>query len=350
MQESYSISKKSSSKSVVNQARQYIDDRRKGLITSLKTKYLKLDSVLMGGIEQNSILTIAAPSGCGKSTFSKTIRDSFVSENPTQKFKQYVFNFEMISFQQISRTIVSEADIALKDLYSVDSPLSDEKFDDLEKYFTSLSERDIQFIDVPGSPKEIAKSILVYWEKECKPVGATIVYEIDHVLLAKKATGQKEKDVIDDLMYELVAVKKIIAANGGSSIGLVLSQMNRDIKSIERRHNPDMHRPDTSCLFGASSIEMCSDYILFVHIPAKLNIHSYTDNQLPTRMRLKSNPLEVIQIPYLELVKQRSGASDLTIPLWNKLNRFDFEEMSTVDFNTIHSDFLESNQSKIPEL
>lgn len=90
---------------------------------------------------------------------------------------------------------------------------------------------------------------------------------------------------------------------------------------------------------------MACDYILFIHIPAKLGIISYTDNNLPTRMDYNG---EIIQIPYLELVKQRSGASDLTFPLMNKLHVFDFDEMDSVVFNKLHKEFIDSGSMSIP--
>ena len=45
---------------------QYIDDRRKGLIKSLKTPWSKYNHVSMDGIEWNTIHTIAGMSGSGK--------------------------------------------------------------------------------------------------------------------------------------------------------------------------------------------------------------------------------------------------------------------------------------------
>lgn len=214
--------------------------------------------------------------------------------------------------------------------------LSDEQYEELKKYYEELSKRDIFFIEVPGTAKEIAESIYYYWSMECKQTGHTLVYEIDHALLTKGMEGQSEKARVDELMFALVLVKKRIASEGGHSVGIVLSQMNRDIRSIERRHNADLHRPDTSCLFGASSIEQCSDYILFSHIPATLGLVSYTDNKLPTRIQIKD---KVMQMAYFELVKQRSGESNLTIPMWNKLDRFNFEEMDSELFKALMQAF-----------
>ena len=41
----------------------YIDDRRKGIVKSLKTKWNKFNRQCMGGIEPNTIYTIAGISG-----------------------------------------------------------------------------------------------------------------------------------------------------------------------------------------------------------------------------------------------------------------------------------------------
>lgn len=318
---------------VARQNLEYIDKRRKGEIKSLLTKYPKLNSVLMGGVELDTIFCISALSGAGKSTLSKTIRDSFVDLNPGVLFNQYVFNFEMLAHQQIGRSVSTMTGMALKKLYSVDEPLTDVEFEALKEHYAKLGDRKVFFIEVSGTPEQIADSIVGFWWNECKDKGITLVYEIDHALLVKGKDGNTEKDRIDALMYLLVDVKKYIASHGGHSIGIVLSQMNREIRSVDRIKNSIMHRPDTSCLFGASSIEMCCDYILFSHVPAKLNLESYTTNNLPTRIRVDG---QLQQMVYFELVKQRSGASDITIPVWNKLSVFDFEEMDGVTFQKLH--------------
>lgn len=330
---------KLSSAEVVAQNKAYVDARRKGEITSIKTKFPKLNRNLMGGIENDTITTISALSGAGKSTISKCFRDSFVTHNKGMAFKQYVFNFEMISHQQIGRSIVTESRVGMKDLYSVEEPLSDAQFEALTVYWDTLASREIDFIDVPDTPDAIINSIVHYWETECKKSDKTIVYEIDHALLCKGKDGQKEKDRIDDLMYGLVDVKKHIQSKGGHSVGLVLSQMNRDIRQVERIRNNESHRPDTSCLFGASSIEQCSDYIIFSHMPAKLGIQSYTPNQLPVKIQVGE---EVLHMVYFELVKNRSGVADLTIPMWNKLAYFDFDEMDYATFNALHTSFKDT--------
>lgn len=325
-----------SSRQVAAQNKEYVRARMAGEIASLQTKFPKLNKSLMGGIELDTILCISALSGAGKSTLSKCIRDSITSLNPNQKFKQYIFNFEMLAHQQIARSIVAETKIPLKELYSVEETLSPAQYQALEEYYEDLAKRDIDFIEVPSTPEAIVNSIVYYWENECKAQDKTIVYEIDHALLVKGVEGQTEKQRVDALMYLLVDAKKYIASKGGHSMGIVLSQMNREIRAPQRIFNQEMHRPDTGCLFGASSIEQCSDYILFSHIPAKLGIQSYTTNNLPTRIEVDGKTQQMV---YFELVKQRSGQSDLTIPLWNKLNTFDFDEMDTEVFQDLMDQF-----------
>jgi len=44
----------------------YIDNRRKGIIKSLRTRWTKFNHATMGGIEPNIIMTIAGISGSGR--------------------------------------------------------------------------------------------------------------------------------------------------------------------------------------------------------------------------------------------------------------------------------------------
>lgn len=228
----------------------------------------------------------------------------------------------------------------MRDLYSVDEPLSDIEYAKLTSYYEELKGRaDLFFIDQVGTAIEIKDSLLYYYYTECKPQGKILVYEIDHALLTKGHGGESEKKRIDDLMYGLVQVKKEIANDGGHSVGIVLSQMNREIKDKDRIRNKELHRPSTDCLFGASSIEMCCDYIMFSHTPAKLGISAYTTRNLPTLMLWPERGNKTYQIVYFELVKQRSGESDLTFPMLNKLDRFNFDEMPKEQFAKLLHEF-----------
>lgn len=257
MNESLKILKKIHISQAAQQNLEYVDKRRRGEIASLQSKFPRVNGRLMGGWELNTITCISAPSGGGKSALAKCLRDSFYELNKDMfKMKQYCMNFEMISHQQLARSATSEARITLRDLYSIDEPLTDEQFEKLKYYYAELSKRDCYFIDLSDTADNIAGSLYQYWLTECKPVGAVMYYEIDHALLTLGRQGQSEKERIDDLMNALIKLKKRIDTEGGMSVGIVLSQMNREIKKIERIKTPELHRPNTSDLFGALAFEI----------------------------------------------------------------------------------------------
>ena len=67
-QNSYKLSYRPMS-SVANEAIHYIQSRKEHNISSLKTRWSKLNKVCMGGIESNIVTTITGISGSGSSVF-----------------------------------------------------------------------------------------------------------------------------------------------------------------------------------------------------------------------------------------------------------------------------------------
>ncbi len=320
----------------------YVEGRMNGTITSLRTKFPRFNENTMDGIERNTIVTISAPSGGGKSTLAKELINSVHEMNPLIAMNIYNFNFEMTNDQAASREIVTKADISLKKLYSVgNDKLQKEEFERLKKnYYAEMAKRDNYFyIEVPADPSVILNSMWNYYYNECKPYGKMIVTCLDHTLLIKNKQSQSDRQKIDELMNMLIEFKKTVKEDGGSSMTLVLSQMNRDIYSKERILNPTMHRPKTSDLFGASSIEFASDLILFAHAPGKLNLTSYTENNYPTWFDWNGRQFFMI---YFELVKNRSGEAPITIPMLNMLHRFRMEEMDLTKFKEMCAEFKDS--------
>lgn len=353
---STSLKVKKSSAQAVQDFINYIKARKDGTIKSLRSKYTKLDSFLMGGFELNTIVCISAMSGSGKSTISKTLRDSFHEKNKDMKFKTLVFNFELLAHQQVARSVVSKTKIPLRKLLSVDAPLSDADYKGLEQLLLTMSRHNVTYIEEASTADEMFRFILDFWETECREKkengeivreNYTLLIEVDHALLTLGEQGDKEKDKIDRLMFALIRVKKYIAARGGSSISIVLSQMNREMMKLDRLSNPEFHIPNTSSLFGASSIEQACDYIIFCHIPATLQISAYTSEKLPTKYFFNN---KVYELPYFHIAKNRSGERNVSFPLINKLHFFDFDEMDSNIFKQLHADFKASEYLQIPTI
>ena len=57
-------------KVVAQEAINYIEGRRTHAVTSLRTRWVKFNRQCMGGIEPNTVITIACISGSGKSSFA----------------------------------------------------------------------------------------------------------------------------------------------------------------------------------------------------------------------------------------------------------------------------------------
>ncbi len=323
------------------QTLEYIRGRKDGTIKSLKCKYPKLNHAIMGGFEWGTILAIGALSGAGKSTFAKELRASFrdASLNSDIGYSGIVylsFNFEMLARAQISREITSGKSIRMRELYSVDSPMSEETYEEIRQFVEAMDHGDSHFAENSEDAEVIARTILHFWETKCRDQNKALIYEIDHALLTKGRDGESEKERIDRLMYRLVEVKKEIASKGGGSFGIVLSQMNREIRKPERKMNPQLHLPSTSDLFGASSIEMCADYIYILHSPAKLQIASYTEVGFPVHFDdYECDPPSKKPMIYGLLVKNRTGESDILFPLKNRLEFFRLDEYPDEEFKQL---------------
>lgn len=82
----------------------YIDNRRKGIVKSLKTRWPKFNRHCMGGIEPNVIITIAGISGSGKSSFANSLETDLFDMNPDEDFVVLSFSFEI---RKMSRNSVN---------------------------------------------------------------------------------------------------------------------------------------------------------------------------------------------------------------------------------------------------
>jgi hypothetical protein len=176
------------------------------------------------------------------------------------------------------------------------------------------------------------------WKTKCKDKDKTLVYIIDHALIVTNKEDQDgDKSKIDYLMNCLNQLKLRIFNEGGKSIGIVLSQLNRDLmKNIDRKEKPAFHFPETSDLFGSSAIEQFSDYIIVMHSPYnKLHILEYGPDSLPTWYYDNG---QVKYFIYAHLLKNRHDHLEQNIIMyWNDFDRASITEVS--DAKQVCDDF-----------
>tara|TARA_R100000951_G_C2608903_1_gene170573 strand:- start:187 stop:990 length:804 start_codon:yes stop_codon:yes gene_type:complete len=254
------------------------------------------------------------------------------------------FNFEMLAQKTIGREIANMSKVTLQELYSSEKPLAASKMEQIFKqYHSQLFEYPLIYVEEPQDSATIGKTIYYYWKNLCKKKDYMIV-EIDHAVITKGRSGDSQKDKIDNLMEELNRIKKKISYEGGNVFFIILSQMNRNIKDKDRMQIPSLHYPNTADLMASSSIEYYSDYIMCTHMPAKLNLQSYTDNQFPVYLDVGGNDVEFI---YWHILKNREGIPDQILPMLNNLRVFDFIEVSTDDFKDYCTQFSSKGTCKI---
>lgn len=256
-------------------ALRYIDGRRKGEIKSLTTPWKKFNNISMGGIEWQTITTIAGMSGSGKTAVLGQLETGLKDLNPDEEFAILSFNFEMLSSRLIARKLSNKMKITTQQLYSASETfsLNDNYYMNAVKEARKLNKYDIYYVDVPGSVKSLEATVLKFSKEMAKPV----VVMLDHTLLVKKAGGAQDRDLLYDLMAMFNGLKKQIKVSF-----ILISQMNRNIEASERIQNPDLHYPKKQDIFGADACYMYSDIVVVTHRPEMLGIRAYGPKRWPT--------------------------------------------------------------------
>lgn len=286
---------------VANEALNYIKARKEHNIISLATRWKKLNRCCMGGIEPNTVYTIAGISGSGKSSVANLIQTDLIDLNPNRDIVVLTFSLEMVGFRQIGRTLSNKLRRTTSDLYSSHQDLDDDTYQKVINVSNQLKNYPIYFVDNPGSPEQVRQTILSFYDKYVKDQNKYFVIIYDHTLLTKRVGTTIE--TMSELQEVFIQIKKLPL----TSI-IQLSQMNRNIESPERINNSLAHYPMRSDLSSSDSIFQASDYVLVIHRPEILNIHEYGPDHLPTKNKV-----------YIHILKNRDAGKPCILEFENDL-------------------------------
>ena len=288
---------------------EYIDKRRQGAIKSIKTRWDKFNDQCMGGIEPNTIYTIAGISGSGKSSFMNSLETDLFDYNPKVEFIILSFNFEMLSSRQVGRKLSYKMHKTVQELYSgfKDRTLNDKDFQRAKEEAGKVKRYPIYYVDIAGTVEEIRNTI-IYFSEQPFAKGKWLIILLDHTLLTKGRNGEREREILTSLQYMFMEMKKY-----NQNTIIQLSQMNRDIEEKERVGNPALHFPMRRDIFGSEALYQASDYVIILHRPELLGIRAYGLEGWP-----------VGGLIYMHFIKNREGELRIIRFINNlKYNRID---------------------------
>ena len=286
---------------VAQEAINYIAGRREHNITSLKTRWIKFNKQCMGGIEPNTVYTIAGISGSGKSSMANLIQTDLIDLNPDEDIIVLTFSLEMVGFRQVGRTLSNKLRRTTSTLYSSETDLDDETFRKVIDVSNKLKEYPIYFVDNPGTPMQVDAIIKWFYNEYVKGTNKHFVIIYDHALLTKQVGSVIV--TVSELERVFIQAKKLPLTSV-----IQLAQMNRNIEQPERINNPLSHYPMRSDLSSSDAIFQASDYVLVIHRPEILNIQEYGPNHLPVQNKV-----------YVHMLKNRDAGKPCILEFENDL-------------------------------
>jgi len=286
---------------VAQEAINYIKGRKERNIVSLSTRWKKFNKQCMGGIEPNTVMTIAGISGSGKSSFANLLQTDIIDLNPSEDVIVLNFSLEMVGFRQVGRTLSNKLRKTTSTLYSSETSLDDATMGQVVTVCNQLKGYPIYFVDSPTTPMQAQEIIYSFYNTHVKGTGKHFVILYDHALLTKPIGSVLE--TIAELQRVFIQVKKLPL----TSI-VQLTQMNRNIEAPERINNPLSHYPMRSDLSSSDAIFQASDYVLVIHRPEVLGIQEYGPNHLPTQNKV-----------YIHVLKNRDAGKPCILEFENDL-------------------------------
>ena len=151
---------------VTQEAVDYIRSRKEHKISSLKTRWNKLNRVCMGGIEPNIVMTITGISASGKSSFVNELSTDLIDLNPGKNVVVLNFSLEMVAFRQVGRTLSNKLRKTTSTLYSSETSLDDASFGQVVKVCNQLKEYPIYFVDSPTTPMQVEEIIFNFYNQQ----------------------------------------------------------------------------------------------------------------------------------------------------------------------------------------
>ena len=248
--------------------------RRNGELKSLKTAWVNFNNAFCDGLEWRTITVVGARPGTGKTLFMEQLVNDVIKMNPDQKFRILKFQFEMLDETNGIRKLSMNVGSDYNTLMSKDMPVDKGVYQKCVQFYESTESYDI--VDVvydPCTVEEMCATIHAYMEKHKTEDGFTnTLVTIDHSALFRVGKGQKDKfEMLYTLGEGLTEMKKKFPV-----AFLVLSQLNRNVETIERTKDGTYGNYILdSDLYGSDALLQHADVVLGINKPFNRRIKFY---------------------------------------------------------------------------
>lgn len=261
-----------SQKEGLKESLDYLKGRKEGLITSIKTPWVKFNDATTDGIEWNTLTVVAGRPGSGKTLIKdQIIREAFV-RNPGETFNVLEFQLEMLARMSAVREYSAILGKSYKYLCSADGILADEDLQRCYEYAKKKVNLPIDIVENSVTAEEF-KAIIEEYMEEKKVLGkyTKTIITLDHSILLKKKNGQQRLDALADLGEVLTELKRKYPI-----LFIILSQLNRNIDNPERNEDGKYgNYVLESDIFGGDSLLQHADTVIGINRPAKQKIRFY---------------------------------------------------------------------------
>lgn len=248
--------------------------RRNGDLKSLKTAWVNFNNAFCDGLEWRTITVVGARPGTGKTLFMEQLVNDVIKLNPDQKFRILKFQFEMLDETNGIRKLSMNVGSDYNTLMSKDMPIDKGIYQKCVQFYESTESYDI--VDVvydPCTVEEMCATIHAYMEQFKTENGfVNTLVTVDHSALFKLGGKYKDKfEMLNAFGEALTEMKKKFPV-----AFLVLSQLNRNVETIERAKDGTYGNYILdSDLYGSDALLQHADVVLGINRPFNRRIKFY---------------------------------------------------------------------------
>jgi replicative DNA helicase len=262
-----------------------IDGYRKGILSSFKTPWPKVNDAGLEGLEWNSMIVVGGRPGAGKTLIKNQIIKEGFRLNPGQNIRVLEFQFEMMQKVTAKREFTSVLGKSYKELHGrADKGVTDAEFERLKTYARDQVKFPINVIEKKQTVAQIERAIRLYMDDHSvmedvatkdpstgevkqirKKVYKKTIITLDHSILVQREKNESFLDMLYSLGEMFTAIKREYPV-----IIIVLSQLGRQVENPDRAEEGSYANYILeSDLFGGDALYQHADMVIGVNRPAK---------------------------------------------------------------------------------